>query len=1141
MADDYRSDSTTTGRLAINGQATGNFELPNDQDWFKVTLTAGTTYLFALAGAPQGGGTLGVVWTASLQLLNSAGGSLVYTSGSYDAGLPPVLYYTVNTSGTYYLSAASNYQTGTYTLKSSVPAADDFAANIGTTGTIADGVTVTAVAEVPADVDWFRFHAEAGQVIDFTATAADGSAMGRAVYDSNGSWTSGLYGQPFIATTTGDYFLSVDASIHYGAYTVREQVIADDYTSINDGAGAVAAGGQSAGALQYSGDSDRFLTTMQAGQFYTVTVTPGGTLPLNNSVYVFLRDSSGDGSVLDSSYSTGVLTVKFLVARTGTYALDITSPNGGDNLSYTIKMSLPEADDFGDTRAAATAIELGATTRGRLQSDSDIDMFKVTLKAGVTYGFDLPSTDADTASYYGATLSDANGVVLRYPSYSGSPVEKSFTFTATRDGTYYLAQAGRGSPGDADINYSVKVATVADDHGASAALAGKLAVGGTAKGELEAGGGDVDWYAVSLKADGYYWFTLTGAHDGGGTLAPPWGSSPLRLLDAGGNVVATNRPSYDGKIGLLPATVATSGTYYVEVASPGTGTYTVKAQLGERDDYGNDTEHARAIAVDTVVNGKIELTTDQDVFKFTATRGQTFAVEVTPGAGSASDWLSSANVYVGGTGGNYVSVRDVNVSGKIYKVFETVNAGDYTVTLGSSYGYNNSGTGAYALTVKSLGTDDYAASARSTGHVAPGAPAQGAIGIAGDNDWIKVSLEAGRSYAFDLQGAVSGHGTLDTAPFGYASMTLLTSDGYSTGFSSNNYGVEPRMSFIANKTGEFFINVTAGGDRTGGYTLVETVTSGDTTAPRLLASSLTGDVDHVATKPVFVLSFDEIMMLGSGISLTDAAGAAVATPSGTLATAIGSNVVINPGVNLKPGATYTLNLPAGSLLDLAGNQADVGRSYSFTVKPPVAVGTGGNDYLLGGANGVGVALDGGAGVDTVYYGGGRYNLDITRHADGTASVSHAENGSRGVDTLSGVERLLFSDSAYALDIDGTGGQVFRLYQGAFNRAPAQSGLGFWMAAMDGGTSLVSVASDFIRSAEFTRLYGSAPSDAAFVKLLYNNVLHRDPLPAGQAFWTDALDHGVSRAQVLVDFSESAENTAALATLIGDGFAYTPYG
>ena len=114
-------------------------------------------------------------------------------------------------------------------------------------------------------------------------------------------------------------------------------------------------------------------------------------------------------------------------------------------------------------------------------------------------------------------------------------------------------------------------------------------------------------------------------------------------------------------------------------------------------------------------------------------------------------------------------------------------------------------------------------------------------------------------------------------------------------------------------------------------------------------------------------------------------------------------------------------------------------------------------------------------------------------------------------------------------------------QSAFNRSPDQAGIGLWMSAMDDGMSLKTVAQAFVGSAEFAQRYGSAPTDAEFVNLLYNNVLHRAPEPAGNTFWLGHLAAGLSRADALLAFSESAENTAAVAQVIANGFAYTPYG
>jgi hypothetical protein len=56
-----------------------------------------------------------------------------------------------------------------------------------------------------------------------------------------------------------------------------------------------------------------------------------------------------------------------------------------------------------------------------------------------------------------------------------------------------------------------------------------------------------------------------------------------------------------------------------------------------------------------------------------------------------------------------------------------------------------------------------------------------------------------------------------------------------------------------------------------------------------------------------------------------------------------------------------------------------------------------------------------------------------------------------------------------------------------------------------------------------------------VASFYANVLHRTPDGAGQAFWIDVLDrHALSVADVLIQFSESPENVAALTGVVQNG-------
>lgn len=211
-------------------------------------------------------------------------------------------------------------------------------------------------------------------------------------------------------------------------------------------------------------------------------------------------------------------------------------------------------------------------------------------------------------------------------------------------------------------------------------------------------------------------------------------------------------------------------------------------------------------------------------------------------------------------------------------------------------------------------------------------------------------------------------------------------------------------------------------------------------------------------------------------------------------------------------------------------------------------GMDGNDILTGGAgrdvldggNGDDT-LSGGAGTDTALYHGVRADYTVT--STGSGFKVQDTKGGDGLDLLSGVERLQFSDAVLAFDsgIDGVAGEAYRLYQAAFGRTPDKAGLGYWIGAMDDGMGLGEVARDFMQSAEYKTLYGADPSNAELLNHMYQNVLHRAPDSAGAAYWMDLLDHHrVDAATLLVDFSQSAENVAALVGATQNGIGYTPY-
>lgn len=229
---------------------------------------------------------------------------------------------------------------------------------------------------------------------------------------------------------------------------------------------------------------------------------------------------------------------------------------------------------------------------------------------------------------------------------------------------------------------------------------------------------------------------------------------------------------------------------------------------------------------------------------------------------------------------------------------------------------------------------------------------------------------------------------------------------------------------------------------------------------------------------------------------------------------------------------------AGTLkLSLVGTPSAVSAQLALT-DATVQKGTAVADKLTAAAGNA--KIDGGAGLDSMTYASASTNFDIRKTADGYLVTD--VTGTYGSDLLVNVERLTFADKGIALDIDGIGGQAYRLYQAAFNRAPDAGGLGYWISVLDKGMSLNDVANQFLSSGEFTSQYGANLSNAALVDKVYQNVLHRPGEALGVAYWVDFLDgHHGTQAQLVAFFSEGDENQAALIGTIGNGFSYTPYG
>ncbi|CAA9260673.1 MAG: Alkaline phosphatase [uncultured Acetobacteraceae bacterium] len=172
--------------------------------------------------------------------------------------------------------------------------------------------------------------------------------------------------------------------------------------------------------------------------------------------------------------------------------------------------------------------------------------------------------------------------------------------------------------------------------------------------------------------------------------------------------------------------------------------------------------------------------------------------------------------------------------------------------------------------------------------------------------------------------------------------------------------------------------------------------------------------------------------------------------------------------------------------------------------------------------------------------GGRDTLDMSNHGFRAADVAAQPDGSvlvtHGGDTadLRGVEEVRFADGRLVFDAGDPAARVAHLYEAALDRLPDQGGLNFWIDAVQDGRPLSELARGFLGSGEFRARFGDMADNGAFVDRLYQNVLGRAGEAEGRKFWIDSMNNGAGRADVLVSFSESAENKAGTAALVQAG-------
>ncbi|TRW98936.1 Ig-like domain-containing protein [Candidatus Methylobacter oryzae] len=294
----------------------------------------------------------------------------------------------------------------------------------------------------------------------------------------------------------------------------------------------------------------------------------------------------------------------------------------------------------------------------------------------------------------------------------------------------------------------------------------------------------------------------------------------------------------------------------------------------------------------------------------------------------------------------------------------------------------------------------------------------------------------------------------------------------------------------------------------------------DNISPLLSSLSPADNATGVAVSTNLVLTFNEAIKAGTGnIIIFNDKGAIVktiaVTDSGQVSVS-GNSIIINPNTDLVAGSGYFVNMAAGAVLDLAGNSfAGITgtTAYNFTTLANTVTGTANNDSLTGGSAG-NKTINGGLGIDKVVYSGLRADYSVAKTGN-NFTTSYAT----GSDSLVNIERLQFSDTKLAIDLDDNAGLTAKILGAVFGPVSVSNKqyVGIGLAFLDSGKSY----SDLVQTALNAKL-GTGFSNAAEVSLLYQNVAGVQPSAADLNYWTAALNSGqfsqISLAQMAAELS-----------------------